>query len=82
EKLAEIDGKIVRSDLNISFNYAKVIEHLDEYHTAFSLLALELVSMHGQGDQIGLIEKLKNAALTLERFVHKANNKRLEELFI
>ncbi|MEZ9872000.1 ATP-binding protein [Vibrio sp. 10N.261.51.C6] len=82
EKLAEIDGKIVRSDLNISFNYAKVVEYLDEYHTAFSLLALELASIHGQGDQIGLIEKLKNAALTLERFVHEANNKQLEELFI
>ncbi len=82
DKLAEIDGKIVRSDLNISFNYAKVIEYLDEYHTAFSLLALKLISIHGQGDQIGLIEKLKNAALTLERFVHEANNKQLEELFI
>ncbi|WP_286295429.1 hybrid sensor histidine kinase/response regulator [Vibrio apostichopi] len=82
EKLAEIDGKIVRSDLNISFNYAKVIEYLDEYHTAFSLLALELVSIHGQGSQIGLIEKLKNATLTLERFIYEANNKQLEELSI
>ncbi|MFA0496422.1 sensor histidine kinase, partial [Vibrio sp. 10N.222.54.B11] len=80
EKLAEIDGKIVRSDLNISFNYAKVVEYLDEYHTAFTLLALELVSIHGKRDQIGLIEKLKNAALTLERFVHESNNVQLEEL--
>ncbi|NOI37787.1 response regulator [Vibrio sp. 070316B] len=82
EQLAEIDGKIVRSDLNISFDYARVVEYLDQYQIAFSLLAIELVSIHGQGDQIGLIEKLKNAALTLERFVHEANNKQLEEQFI
>ncbi|MGR5117221.1 ATP-binding protein [Vibrio astriarenae] len=81
-QLTEIDEKVVQSGLEVSFDYAKVIECLDEYHTAFSLLALELVSIHGRGEQTGLIEKLKIATVTLERIVNEANNDRLEELTI
>ncbi|QIA65352.1 response regulator [Vibrio astriarenae] len=82
ELLTDIDSKIVANKLSVSFDYPSTITHLEEYFKSYTLLAMELSNIHGDGEGDGLIEKLKKAAITLEEIVLQVDNEKLDALAI
>ncbi|MDR9827273.1 ATP-binding protein [Vibrio sp. FNV 38] len=82
EQLKQIDRQIKDSKLDVSFSFETTSTLLEQYHQAFTLLALELTAIHGSEGRPGLIEKLKVATMTLEEIVLNANNDELDRLAI
>ena len=78
--LNDIHNTIQANELTADYDPQITLDSVNTYYQTFTTLADMLVLIRGNGEKPGLIDKLKDSTLSLEKEVNASRNKRLDEL--
>ncbi|MGR5145230.1 ATP-binding protein [Photobacterium alginatilyticum] len=78
--LNEINKTIEENNITTAYTPQVTLESVNTYYQNFTTLSEILLIIRGEGDNDGLIDKLKDHTLTLEKEVNKFQSARLDEL--